>query len=254
MAVNMLDPGPKDLILDPACGTGGFLVVAMNHVLAKIRAAEQRKWRNKEAPTPIELAELVRRQSDYLGKSIAGIDFNPNLVKAAKMNMVMNNDGAGGVYQGNSLQRAASWAQGLRERNLMGQVDALFTNPPFGIKLPVMEPSVLEQYDLAHAWDYDEANDIYELRSPLALTRSQPPEILFLERCVQFLKPTGRMAIVLPDSILGNPGLAHVREWIFQQTRVLASIDMHPDTFQRKHSGPSAWFGADLLPVRVTAW
>ncbi len=61
----------------------------------------------------------------------------------------------------------------------------------------------------------------------------QPPEILFIERCVRFLKPgTGRCAIVLPDGILGSPGLGYVREWILQRTRVLASIDLHPDTFQ----------------------
>jgi type I restriction enzyme M protein len=69
------------------------------------------------------------------------------------------------------------------------------------------------------------------------LTRSQPPEILFVERCVQFLKPgTGILAIVLPDAIVGAPGLAYVREWILQQTRILASIDMHPDTFQPHNS------------------
>jgi type I restriction enzyme M protein len=66
-----------------------------------------------------------------------------------------------------------------------------------------------------------------------ALQRSQPPEILFIERCVRFLKPgSGRMAIVLPDGILGSPGLGYVREWILSHTRVLASLDLHPDTFQ----------------------
>ena len=61
----------------------------------------------------------------------------------------------------------------------------------------------------------------------------QPPEILFIERCIRLLKPgSGRCAIVLPDGILGSPGLGYVREWILQHTRVLASIDLHPDTFQ----------------------
>jgi type I restriction enzyme M protein len=63
--------------------------------------------------------------------------------------------------------------------------------------------------------------------------KSQPPEILFVERCVKFLKPgSGRAAIVLPDGILGSPGLGYVREWILRNTRVLASVDLHPDTFQ----------------------
>ena len=62
--------------------------------------------------------------------------------------------------------------------------------------------------------------------------KSQPPEILFIERCVQFLRPGGRCAIVLPDGILGSPGLGYVREWILRNTKILASIDLHPDAFQ----------------------
>src|SRR5882724_10054683 len=64
------------------------------------------------------------------------------------------------------------------------------------------------------------------------LQTSQPPEILFIERCWQFLKPDGRMAIVLPDAILGAPGLEYVRQWIMTHCRLVASIDLHPDTFQ----------------------
>ena len=75
------------------------------------------------------------------------------------------------------------------------------------------------------------------MREPRQLQKAQPPEILFVERCVRFLKPgRGRMAIVLPDGILGAPGLAYVREWIFEQTRVLGSIDLRPDTFQPRNS------------------
>lgn len=236
MAVEMLDPGPKDLVLDPACGTGGFLIVTMNHVREKIRAAEMLKWHDPENPTDHQRAELIRKQTEYLQRYVVGIDFNPHLVKAAKMNMVMNNDGSGGLHQGNSLERPSAWSDSLRKRDLIGKVSCLFTNPPFGTRLPIMEPSILEQYDLAHAWDYDPTTDEWAIREPRVLTKSQPPEVLFVERCVRFLKPGGVMAIVLPDAILGAPGLGHVREWILQQTRVLASIDLHPDTFQPRNS------------------
>ena len=227
MAVEMLDPGENQLIFDPACGTGGFLITAMNHVIAKIQAAEEKKGGNVER---IETA--ARQRVERFAKNcIVGIDLNPNLVKASKMNMVMNNDGAGGLYQGNSLVNPASWQEELRERHLLGSVDLLFTNPPFGSKIPVDDPSVLERYDLGHIWNYHASSDTWERTE--ALQKSQPPEILFIERCVRFLKPgTGRMAVVLPDGILGSPGLGYVREWILQQTRVFASIDLHPDTFQ----------------------
>ena len=237
MAVEMLDPGQADLVLDPACGTGGFLTIAMNHVIQKLRAGEERKWRDPESPTEIELQELIRKIREYADQRIVGIDINPNLVKASKMNMVMNNDGSGGLYQANSLAAPVTWRDSLRDRELVGTVDILFTNPPFGSKIPVDDPSILEKYELAHVWDYDEEDDRYYMREPRQLQKSQPPEILFVERCVQFLKPgTGRMAIVLPDGILGAPGLAYVREWIFEQTHVLASIDLHPDTFQPGNS------------------
>jgi len=237
MAVEMLDPDQSQLVLDPACGTGGFLTIAMNHVIRKLRTNAEKKWRDKDKPTYLELGELFKSIQEYANKRIVGIDINPNLVKAAKMNMVMNNDGSGGLYQGNALERPVTWNESLRSRDLIGQVDLIFTNPPFGSKIRVDDPSILEQFELARAWDYDEANDMYAMRDPATWQKSQPPEILFIERCIQFLKPgTGRMAIVLPDGILGAPGLAYVREWILQNTRVLASIDLHPDTFQPGNS------------------
>ena len=237
MAVAMLDPSPEDLVLDPACGTGGFLTIAMNHAIGKIRVQEESKWRRAEAPTERELQELYRKIGEYANQHVAGIDINPNLVKASKMNMVLNNDGSGGLYRGNSLARPVTWEDALRKRELIGDVDLIFTNPPFGSKIKIDDPAILEQYDLAHAWDYDPQADQYEIREPRKMKKSLPPEILFVERCVQFLKPgRGKLAIVLPDGILGAPGLAYVREWLFRNTRVLASVDLHPDTFQPRNS------------------
>ncbi len=228
MAVAMLDPGEKQLILDPACGTGGFLITAMNHVIEKIRVAEMTKWSNKLERAEKAIRERIKKFAEQF---IVGMDFNPELVKASKMNMVMNNDGAGGLFQANSLEAPATWDPDLRKYNVMGRIDLLFTNPPFGSKIPVTDPAILEQYDLGHSWNYNKAADRWSKTS--AVQKSQPPEILFIERCVRFLKPgTGRVAIVLPDGILGSPGLGYVREWILQNTRVLASIDLHADTFQ----------------------
>jgi type I restriction enzyme M protein len=227
MAVAMLDPTERLLILDPACGTGGFLITAMNYVIDKIRAAEITKWGD------IERAETAIRQrvQRFAQSYIVGMDLNPNLVKASKMNMVMNNDGAGGLFQANSLKASVTWDDELRARKLTGRVDLLLTNPPFGSKIPIDEPSILETYDLGHTWSYDADADRWTMTD--AVQKSQPPEILFIERCLKFLKPgTGRCAIVLPDGILGSPGLGYVREWILRHARVLASIDLHPDTFQ----------------------
>lgn len=228
MAVAMLDPGESQLILDPACGTGGFLIAAMNRVIDKIRDAEVERWKGDLARAEPRVQDRIKK---FAGKYIVGIDFNPNLVKASKMNMVMNNDGAGGLYQANSLSSPATWEESLRERELLGKVDMIFTNPPFGSKIPIDDPAILEKFDLGHAWNYDAKTDQWRMTENIQ--KSQPPEILFIERCVRFLKPgSGRVAMVLPDGILGSPGLGYVRDWILTNTRVLASIDLHPDTFQ----------------------
>jgi type I restriction enzyme M protein len=228
MAVAMLDPGENQLILDPACGTGGFLIAAMNRVIEKIRLAEVERWKGDLDRAEPRIQDRIKK---FAGNYIVGIDFNPNLVKASKMNMVMNNDGAGGLYQANSLASPATWDEGLRERGLMGKVDMIVTNPPFGSKIPIDDPTILEKFDLGHSWVYNASTDSWTMTE--GIQKSQPPEILFIERCVQFLKPgKGRVAMVLPDGILGTPGLGYVREWILTHTRVLASIDLHPDTFQ----------------------
>jgi len=228
MAVAMLDPDEKLLMLDPACGTGGFLITAMNHVIEKIRAAEFRKRGNNVERVENAVRERVKK---FAENSIVGLDFNPELVKATKMNMVLNNDGSGGLFQANSLEAPATWNKELRDQEIFGEVEILFTNPPFGSKIPVADPAILEQYDLGHTWHYDKTADRWNKTE--AVQKSQPPEILFIERCVRFLKPgSGRAAIVLPDGILGSPGLGYVREWILRNCRVLASIDLHADTFQ----------------------
>ena len=107
--------------------------------------------------------------------------------------------------------------------------DVIVTNPPFGSDIPVRDPYILEQFDIGHIWRKDEENG---WKMSDALQASVPPEQIFIERCLQFLKPDGRLAIVLPDSILGNPGLGHIRQWLLEKTRIVASIDLHVDTFQ----------------------
>lgn len=226
MMVEMLDPGDKDLILDPACGTGGFLIAAMNHVVTSIKDEVRASGRSRR----LQDDSIRDRKRFFLENNLVGMDFNPNLVRATKMNMVMNNDGSGGLYQANSLDSPSRWTDDLRARKLMGSVDLILTNPPFGSKIPIDDPAILDQFDLGHHWDYDEDADVWVKSTR---TTSRPPEILFIERCVQLLKPeTGRAALVLPDGILGSPGLGFVRQWILAHTTILASVDLHPDTFQ----------------------
>ncbi len=239
MAVAMIDPTPDERLLDPACGTGGFLITAMNHVLEKIEQAHKERWSNRLNPSQAELEEFYRARTEYLTQRVMGFDFNPKLIRAAKMNMVMNNDGAGGLWQADSLANPHTWDRKASEAVRLGSVDVLFTNPPFGANIVIDDQHILRQYDLAAAWDM-QADGSWDKRmdrhgAPV-LQKSQPPEILFIERCLQFLREgTGRMAIVLPNGILNNPALGYVRHWILQNAQVIAVVDMARELFQPKN-------------------
>jgi type I restriction enzyme M protein len=227
MAVKMLDPKPGDRILDPACGTGGFLVVAFNYISEKLRLEAKEAWKDPDKPTEKE-EESLKQEVREAGKSIFGIDFNSNLVKTAQMNMIMNNDGRGGFYSVNSLWKTSSWPKEVSAEVSLAGFDIVMTNPPFGTKIKVERGEILEQFDLAHAWVKE--NNRWIMQG--SIKTGVPPEILFIERCFQFLKPgTGRMGIVLPDGILGNPDLEYVRYWIMSHCQVLASVDLPVEMF-----------------------
>jgi type I restriction enzyme M protein len=224
----MLDPNPGQRILDPACGTGGFLVVGFNYVSEKLRQSALKSWKNPNKPTTQE-EKLLFAEIHKASKSIFGADFNSNLVKTAQMNMVMNNDGRGGLFALNALWKPAHWpvkeAQELIE---LGTMDFVMANPPFGTKIKVEGQDILEQYDLAHAWTRQGNKWVMEG----TLRPAMPPEVLFIERCIQFLKPgTGELGIVVPDGILGNPDYEYIRYWILANCQVLASVDLPVETF-----------------------
>jgi len=239
MAVKMIDPQPNERIIDPACGTGGFLVTAMNYVLKNIDETERDKWLDFTNPTRYELDELYRKKNEYLSQKVFGLDLNPNLVRAAKMNMVMNNDGSGNLFQCNSLENPHFWSESVKNKVSLGTYDVLFTNPPFGSKIVIDDPLILEQYDVAAQWHQTSENTWEIKKGPNGkklLQSSMPPEILFVERCLQFLVPgSGRMAIVLPNGLLNNPGLAYFRYWLLKKAQLIAVVDMHRDLFQPKN-------------------
>jgi type I restriction enzyme M protein len=239
MAVTMLNPRPGERLLDPACGTGGFLITAMNHALTHIERDERSSWADPANGSDEERLELFRTRQDHLLRCVRGADLNPGLVRAAKMNMVMNNDGSGGLWQANTLANPRTWEPEVAQQLTLGSFDVVVTNPPFGANIVIDDERVLEQYELAAIWDRD-TNGTWSMRrdshrAPV-LQRSQPPEILFIERCVQFLRPgSGRMAMVIPNGILNNPALGYVRRWLMTNTQVLAVVDMSRELFQPKN-------------------
>ncbi len=228
MAVQMaMDTYPHDKqltlrIIDPACGTGGFLVSVMNIWRSYLEPIQRVKYPNNANEVIKEANRLLKENANAY---LTGIDFNPILVRAAQMNLVMHGDGSTNVYHANSLLPPGEWpddpSNNVRGNIKMGSFDIVVTNPPFGSKISIDDPHILEQFELSK----------FEMENGTRRV-SMPPEQLFIERCLQLLKPGGRLAIVLPDSILSNPGLAFIRRWVLKRARVIASVDLPPVTFE----------------------
>lgn len=247
MAVDMINPKEGEKVLDSSCGTGGFVVTAMNAVISKLTERMSKQYGNKEDWSP-ETRDIFNNEIKKIaGENFFGFDINPELVRATKMNMVMNNDGSGNIIQLNSLLPPILWVDDRKEAikkamdkpheitnvKSIGVFDVIVTNPPFGAKIPINDQQILEQFELAHTWSKSEDGKYIKNEK---LRSSVPPEQLFIERIVQLLKPQGRAAIVLPDSIFSSPGLEFIRQWLMKNTHIIASIDLHADTFQ-PHNG-----------------
>lgn len=253
MAVEMINPKPDEKICDPSCGTGGFLVMAMNHVIEQLKKEVEKECGKPPGEwTEDEKSIVNARVREIAAANFYGFDINPDLVKATKMNMVMNNDGSGNIYRNDSLLPPHEWdledkrelakALNMDAGDITGAesiefFDVIVTNPPFGSRIPIKGDHILGQFDLGRVWRSEQGagGEPTRWRRSSDLQASTPPEQLFIERCLQFLKPGGRLAIVLPDSILGNPGLAFIRQWLIEKTRIVASVDLHADTFQPRN-------------------
>src|SRR5690606_13316894 len=144
-------------------------------------------------PTGVD-ARVTARIKDICSRNLFGLDINPLLVRTCQMNMVMHGDGSANIFQADSILSPGEWDSEDAARNVKhGRFDIVLTNPPFGGNAKVDDPHVLARYGLS---TFGSANP----------RTSLPAEQLFVEAALNFLKPGGRLAIVVPDSILNNPG------------------------------------------------
>lgn len=228
LVVSMLDPKPNERVLDPACGTGGFLIATLAHLDHKFKAEKNLE---PGAESTEEFLSIQERLGEFVKKNLFGADFDPFLVRAAQMNAVMASNAEARLFNLNSLEFPAGHLPGLTDAKKYaerGTMDVVMTNPPFGSEIPITDPNILRHFELAHIWEPTEDGGF---RNTGRLYGSVAPEVLFIERCVDWLKPGGRMGVVLPDGILGNPGDEYIRWWILRHTWVLASIDLPVEVF-----------------------
>lgn len=229
MAVKMLNPHDKEYIIDPAAGSGGFLIHAMQWV-----------WDHDLKNATHE------KQVEYARRYLYGLDFDDKLVKISRALMLIAGDGRSHIFKLNSLN-PREWQgsdlekekarSSLRERLLKTgdydkdreneenfrnlDFDLLFTNPPFAGE--IREQLLLKNYELAK-------------NKKGKLAKKVERDLLFIERTLQLIRPGGRLAIVLPQGKLNNINTEFVRQWLIDKARILAIVGLHGNTF-KPHTG-----------------
>lgn len=268
--VALLDPEEGEIICDPCCGSGGFLIKAFEYVREKIendiqKAKEQIKAQlydeNYDSLSDKQKAEIDERVDEYFtilnqeldtihtnsrlqhlsSNCIFGTDANPRMARTAKMNMIMHGDGHGGVHHRDGLLNV----NGIFENRF----DVILTNPPFGsrvektLKITLADKETNEEKIAEYEKKY--GKEVYRKamsqvndnigKSILSLYDSGKlsglTEVLFIERCLRLLKPGGRLGIVLPEGVLNNTQLQSVRELFEGMAKIILITSIPQDVF-----------------------
>ena len=246
MAVKILNPKKDEYVIDPACGSGGFLIACMNYVKEKYLKSEEEK-------------------QEYAKEYLYGIDFADETAKVSRALMLIAGDGRSHLFKLNSLD-LREWqgedADKLHARSQLLQrlekfkdyaeeeenkknfknfsFDVLITNPPFAGE--IKDQGLLRQYEFG--------------RKKGKLVNKIERHILFIERVLDMVKPGGRIAIVLPQGVLNNTNMEYVRQYLFDKARILAVVGLHGNTF-KPHTGTKTsvlflqtWSGVAGDPIK----
>lgn len=268
--VSVLDPQEGEYICDPCCGSGGFLIRAFEYVREHIEnEVEVRKEDVEKSLFTDDYSKLAKKEQEKIDQKVIdafskmnyeldinnpmgrlrslsfdciyGTDANPRMARTAKMNMIMHGDGHGGVHHHDGLLNV----NGIWE----GRFDVILTNPPFGARidkeLKITEADRFTDIEKIKAYEkrygkenYDNALkqvndhidqpilDLFQIGKFSGLT-----EVLFIERCLNLLKPGGRMGIVLPEGVLNNTNLQKVRDFVESKAKILLIVSIPQDVF-----------------------
>lgn len=220
LIVNIAQLTSRDKMIDPACGTGGFLIEGLKAEWKYLREQYGNEWPEKE---------LFAEEQKIAIKNIRGIDKDNFLGKVAKAYMALMDDGRGGIFCENSLVDSKQWSAKTQEDVREKTFDVVLTNPPFGKKLKIDETEILSLYDLGRKWKKNESG-VFEKTD--LLFDSQPPQILFIEKCLNLLKDKGRMCFISPESIFCNPSHKYIVQYIKERAKISAIISMPEELFQ----------------------
>lgn len=205
--VEIINPQPHEKIIDPSCGTGGFLFSALNFIKHNY---PQENLQN------------------YVAKNIFGIEINKRISQIAKIKFLIDINSDPNIICQNALidVKEIKFPQ-ISNTNIDNYFDIIITNPPFGTQGKITQKDLLSIYDLGYKWDkhgdkYIKSRDILN---------GQVPEILFIEQCLKLLKPNGRAGIVLPNGHFENSSLEYLRTYIKEKADIIGVVLLPPETF-----------------------
>ncbi|MFX1269053.1 MAG: N-6 DNA methylase [Promethearchaeota archaeon] len=213
--VNYLNPKINDKILDPACGHGGFLLECKDLLWLKI----EKKFRADE--------QNIEEKKFGVISNLYGIDKDSFLVKLCKLYLEILSGEKSHIFCEDSLDVKGYQAE-VKKKIIDNSFDYIITNPPFGSKIPINEKSILSNYQFGHTWRNIRNKWVMQNK----LIKQQPPQILFIERCVQLLKEGGKLGIVLPEGIFGNPTDRYIWEYLHSHGQILGIVSLDQNTFQ----------------------
>ena len=220
--VHMMKPEQDWNVLDPSCGSGGFLLHALDYM---------RKQAGDYFDKATQPVEYFNYWHDFAAKHLYGIEINDEIARVAKMNMIVHDDGHTNVISHDALESIDK----MHDHNkgfTANRFDLILTNPPFGATINLAEKPYLSTFELGNSVD---------AKGKKKPRKNQSSEVLFIERIWQFLKPgTGKAAIVLPDGMLTNSSSQYVRDFIKQKFQLLAVISLPKNAFAHFGAGVNA--------------
>lgn len=238
--VDVLPIDAKSTVLDPSCGSGGFLLYALD----KVRKIADEKFPDRKGK------KNYKYWHDFAENNLFGIEISETIARVAKMNMIIHDDGHTNViaFDGlESIEKIHAHALKNKSRSYStfdkGKFDYVITNPPFGSVVKESERGYLGDYDLGKK-NYDWIDSYLKSPNLELLKDNQQSEILFIEQYFEFLRfpesnlrEGGMAAVVIPDGILTNSSAQYVRDWIEENFRILAVVSLPQHTFTATGAG-----------------
>ncbi|MCB0692405.1 MAG: SAM-dependent DNA methyltransferase [Saprospiraceae bacterium] len=224
------------LVLDTSCGSGGFLLYALDKVRRQADKEYPNHDKNKEDYDPDEAEAWKELWHDFASNNLFGIEISEQIARTAKMNMIIHDDGHTNVISLDGLEKPEEIKKitdnsGFRYNHF----DFIITNPPFGSSIKKAEKKYLSDYVFGkneyHWLDYKNQGKKPKARN------NQSTEVLFLEQCYHFLNEGGYLAVVLPDGILTNSSMQYVRDQLEDWYQLIAVVSMPQTAFSATGAG-----------------